>query len=142
MTQISSFYPVLASTDVGAAAAFYEGTLGFRPLFTSEWYVHLQHAQHAEVNLAVLDANHATVPAEQRTPAKGVLINIEVDDVDAEYARLLAAEVEMVLPLRDEPWGQRHFILRGPDGVLVDIIKPIPPSEQFAASYEEEARPR
>ncbi|MGF1507892.1 MAG: VOC family protein [Myxococcota bacterium] len=141
MTPISSFYPVLVSADVGSAAQFYQQHLGFRALFTSDWYIHLQHAEHPEVNLALLDAHHETVPPEQRTPARGVLVNLEVEDVDAEYARLTDAGAEMVLSLRDEPWGQRHFILRGPDGVLVDIIKPIPPSEQFAASYVEDARP-
>jgi uncharacterized glyoxalase superfamily protein PhnB len=138
---ITSFYPVLASVDVGAAADFYERNLGFRRLFTSDWYVHLQQVEHPEVNLALLAANHETVPADHRTPAKGVLLNFEVADVDAEYARLTDGGAEVVLRLRDEPWGQRHFILRGPDGVLLDIIKPIPPSEQFATSYEEEARP-
>lgn len=141
MTKITSCYPVLASSDVGAAAEFYERHLGFRRLFESDWYVHLQQVQHPEVSLALLDANHETVPADQRTPAKGVLINFEVDDVDAEYARLMDTGGEVVLSLRDEPWGQRHFILRGPDGVLLDIIKPISPSEQFAANYQEEARP-
>jgi uncharacterized glyoxalase superfamily protein PhnB len=131
----------LASSDVGSAADFYERHLDFRRLFASDWYVHLQQAEHPQVNLALLDAKHETVPADHRTPAKGLLLNFEVDDVDAEYTRLMDAGAEVVLPLRDEPWGQRHFILRGPDGVLLDIIKPIPPSAEFATSYEEEARP-
>lgn len=103
--------------------------------------MHHQQADHPEVNLALLDANHETVPADHRTPARGLLLNFEVDDVDAEYTRLVEAGLETVLSLRDEPWGQRHFILRGPDGLLLDIIKPIPPAPEFAASYEEEARP-
>lgn len=142
--KISSFYAVLVSADVGAAADFYERHLGFRRLFTSDWYVHLQHAEHPEVNLALLDASHETVPVDHRTPARGVLLNIEVEDVAAAYSRWRdagAEGAEVVLALRDEPWGQRHFVLRGPDGVLLDIIQPISPSDQFAASYEEAARP-
>ncbi|HYN05273.1 MAG TPA: VOC family protein [Vicinamibacteria bacterium] len=134
-SRLTSFYPVLLSADVAAASEFYEKRLGFRRAFTSESYVHLQHAEHADVNLALLDANHDTVPPEQRTPTRGVIINIEVENVDSEYARL-RDQAEIVLGLRDEPWGQRHFILRGPDEILIDIITPIPPSEQFAAGYE------
>jgi hypothetical protein len=37
------------------------------------------------------------------------------------------------LPLRDEAFGRRHFITADPDGVLIDVIKPIPPSPEFAA---------
>jgi hypothetical protein len=39
------------------------------------------------------------------------------------------------VPLRDEAWGQRHFITEDPDGVLVDVVTVIPPGEEFAALY-------
>lgn len=32
-----------------------------------------------------------------------------------------------VLPLRSEDFGQRHAIFEGPEGLLIDIITPIPP---------------
>jgi hypothetical protein len=37
--------------------------------------------------------------------------------------------------LRDEPWGQRHFITEDPDGVLVDVVTVIPPAPEFVAQY-------
>jgi hypothetical protein len=84
----------------------------------------------------VLDAGHETIPQSHRgAPTVGVLINLEVDDVDAVHERVLAAGYEVVLPLRDEDFGQRHFILAAPDGVLVDVITPIEPSAQFAAQF-------
>ena len=43
-------------------------------------------------------------------------MNFEVDDVDAEYLRLVRAGAEIVVPLKDEPFGQRHFIVRAPLG--------------------------
>ncbi len=141
MAKITSYYPVLATTDVAAAARFYEKHFGFRRLFDADWYVHLQQIEHPEVNLAILDAHHETVPANHRAPAQGLLLNFEVDDVDAEYDRLSQAGCDMLLPLRDEPWGQRHFIMRGPDGVLLDIIKPIAASAEFTSAYEAEALP-
>ena len=39
------------------------------------------------------------------------------------------------LPLRDEAFGQRHFIVEAPGGVLVDVIEPIEPSAEFAAAF-------
>ena len=51
------------------------------------------------------------------------------DDVDAVHARLTdELGVEPVLSLRDEDFGQRHFIVAAPDGVLLDVIQPIAPS--------------
>ncbi len=41
----------------------------------------------------------------------------------------------MLLALRDEPFGQRHFITRDPNGVLIDVITPIEPSPEYAAQF-------
>ncbi|RZI75480.1 MAG: glyoxalase, partial [Variovorax sp.] len=46
-----------------------------------------------------------------------------------------------LLTLRDEAFGQRHFITADPNGVLIDIVKPIPPSAEFAAQYAASALP-
>jgi hypothetical protein len=43
---------------------------------------------------------------------------------------------------RDETFGHRHFITADPNGVLIDIIKPIPPSAYHAASYAGDAVPQ
>ena len=131
---ITSLYPVLATSDVPATARFYADLLGMTPTFTSDWYVSLR-ADDAEI--AVVDADHATIPERARgARTAGVLVTVEVDDVDAVHARVVAAgSHDVVLPLRDEEFGQRHFIVAGPDGALVDVVTPIAPSGEFAALY-------
>jgi len=63
-------------------------------------------------------------------------VNVEVGDVDAEYARLVTSGgLAAVLPLRSEAFGQRHFIVAAPDSVLVDVITPIEPDETLTAQY-------
>lgn len=140
---ITSYYPVLMTRDVAATAAFYQQHFGFEALFTADWYVHLQSKEAgAAVSLAVLDAGHDTIPAAARGhAAAGALLNFEVDNVDAEHERLMAAGLPLRLPLRDEAFGQRHFIVQGPDGVLIDVIQPIPPTAEFAQQYTDAARP-
>ncbi len=138
----TSYYPVLMVDDVAASAAFYVRHFRFTPLFASDWYVHLQSAEDATVNLAILDGSHATIPAVGRGRAGGVILNFEVDDVDAEFARVEAAGLPVLLPLRDEAFGQRHFITADPNGVLIDIITPIPPTGAFVDQYTPEALPR
>ena len=39
------------------------------------------------------------------------------------------------LSLRSEDFGQRHFIVAAPDGVLIDVITPIEPSASYAAQF-------
>jgi uncharacterized glyoxalase superfamily protein PhnB len=142
--QMTSYYPVLLSADVPTAAAFYQQHFGFRPLFTADWYVHLQSTQDANVNLALVAQDHPTVPEVARGRLGGVILNIEVPSPDDHYHRLAAAGLTIALPLRDEDFGQRHFIVEGPDKVLIDVIQPIPPSADYAALYAPEvlsARP-
>ena len=137
--KITSFYPVLMTDDVAASAAFYIDHFGFTSLFSSDWYVHLQSRDDPSVNLAILDGEHETVPAQGRGRASGVLLNFEVDDVDAEYERAVTKGLPIALSLRDEPFGQRHFITYDPAGVLIDVITPIPPSEEFLAQFADGA---
>ncbi len=137
----TSYYPVLMTDDVAGTAAFYIEHFEFRPLFESAWYVHLQSARDRRVNLGIVAGDHETVPPEGRGKASGLLINFEVRDPDAVYERVVAAGLPILRSLRDEPFGQRHFITRDPNGVLIDVIKPIPPSAEFAAQYAGGALP-
>ncbi|WP_157020287.1 VOC family protein [Mesorhizobium xinjiangense] len=138
----TSYYPVLMTDDVTASVAFYVEHFGFRPLFESDWYAHLQSSEDEGVNLGILAGDHATIPAVARGKAAGLLLNFEVEDVDAIYERFRGAGLPIHLELRDEDFGQRHFITADPNGVLIDIIKPIAPSAEFAAQYADEALPR
>ena len=138
----TSFYPVIMTSNVAATAGFYARLFGFKSLFDSEWYVHLQSKTDQRVELAVLDGTHDTIPPASRGQvAAGLLLNFEVADVDAVHDRLQAAGVPIALTLRNEAFGQRHFIVQAPDGVLVDVIQPIPPSAEYAAQYAQEALP-
>ncbi len=136
--QLTSFYPVLATTSVEETAAFYIAHFGFEVTFTADWYVSLRHPGQPHYELAVLEAGHPTIPAAFREPVRGLLLNFEVADVDAEYARLITgAGLPLHRELRSEPFGQRHFITADPSGVLIDVITVIPPDPTFAAAFGE-----
>ncbi|MCM3606074.1 VOC family protein [Cupriavidus pauculus] len=140
--RLTSHYAVIATRDVAATSAFFVEHFDFQPLFSADWYMHLQARADPHMNLAVLHADHETIPAIARgRTAVGVLLNFEVENVDAVYARMQRAGLPILLPLRDEPFGQRHFITADPNGVLVDIITPIAPSAAFAAQYDAAALP-
>lgn len=89
------------------------------------------------VNLGIVQGDHETIPEEGRGRTSGLLINFEVKDPDAVYERILAAGLPILRSLRNEPFGQRHFITKDPNGVLIDVIKPIPPSAEFLAQFVE-----
>lgn len=133
--KVTSYYPVLMVDDVSATSAFYVAHFGFKPVFETDWYVHLQSEAEETVNLAILNGQHETVPEIGRGHAAGLLLNFEVEDVDAVHERLEKAGLPIHRSLRDEAFGQRHFITSDPNGVLIDVIKVIPPTGEFANAY-------
>ena len=138
---INSFYPVVMTNDVAGSKAFYTAHFPFEVTFEADWYVSLKAKQEPPFELALLNPDHPTVPeAFRRALSGGLLLNFEVDDVDAEYERLRASGLPIHLELRSEDFGQRHFITSDPNGVLIDVIKVIPPSAEYAAQYDEETR--
>lgn len=132
----TQYYPVIQTADVAATSAFYVEHFRFRPVFEADWYVHLQSTEDETVNLAVLQHDHPTVPEHARGTVSGLILNFEVEDVDAAYTQMEAAGLTMLKPLTDEEFGQRHFITQDPNGVLIDVIKPIAPSEEYASQYD------
>jgi catechol 2,3-dioxygenase-like lactoylglutathione lyase family enzyme len=112
---------------------------GARGLGRGLRYVSLKANQEPSFELALLDPEHPTVPeAFRRGMSGGLILNFEVDDVDGEYERLRAAGLPIYLELRSEDFGQRHFIMSDPNGVLIDVIKVIPPSAEYAEQYDED----
>jgi uncharacterized glyoxalase superfamily protein PhnB len=138
----TQFYPVIMTDDVAGTSAFYTSHFRFQPAFESEWYVHLHSREDEGVNIAILHGDHDTIPAAGRGRVSGLILSFEVEDVDTEYARAQEHGLAILLPIRDEPFGQRHFITADPNGVLIDVIKPIPPSEEYLRQYAPEALPR
>jgi catechol 2,3-dioxygenase-like lactoylglutathione lyase family enzyme len=134
--KINSFYPVLLTNDVAGSKDFYTKHFPFAVTFDAGWYVSLKAEQEFPFELALLEPNHASIPENFRRALNGGLIlNFEVDDADKEYARLRAAGLPIHLEIRSEEFGQRHFITSDPNGVLLDIIQVIPPSEEFMKHY-------
>ncbi|WP_428670138.1 VOC family protein [Roseibium sp.] len=138
----TQYYPVLMTSKVEETVRFYRENFRFKTMFEADWYVHLQSEDDDKINLAVLDQNHETIPEEGRgAGAGGLLLNFEVEDVDSVYEAARRNGLPVLLALRDEPFGQRHFITKDPNGVLIDVIKPIPPSPEFLKQYAPEAVP-
>ena len=137
----TQFYPVIMTDKVEETVRFYRDHLRFEPTFESDWYVHLRSTEDEAVNIAVLDGGHPTIPASGRGRVSGLIINFEVEDVDAVFDNITEAGLPMLLPIRDEDFGQRHFITQDPNGVLIDVIKPIPPSPEFLKQYAEGSVP-
>lgn len=103
------FYVSVLVSDLGRSRQFYRDTLGWE-LGTDEEYVAGFHF--GSGYLVVLQD---TRDPQARRYAGGLQVEVQVDDVHAEHARLKAAGVK-VGELREQPWGERNFTFEDPDG--------------------------
>lgn len=113
----------IVTPNLAESKVFYTEKLGCQVIFEAEWYLLLRWPGGEEIGFLQpgLEAQH---PAFRKMyEGNGMWISIEVEDVDHYYNLWLGKEVEMMIPLRDEPWGERHFAFRDPNGVSIDVVK-------------------
>jgi catechol 2,3-dioxygenase-like lactoylglutathione lyase family enzyme len=120
----ATFYPNLVTGRFTETWDFYTALLGFRTIFECDTYVHLMHPRSgAQLGLLREEADGCATQPEvvNATDGRGFWVSLDVADADAEHARLMAAGVEIVQPPEDHAWGERNFIVRDPNGVLIII---------------------
>jgi uncharacterized glyoxalase superfamily protein PhnB len=121
----NSLYPLFQVADVEASARFYETHFGFARIFSSDWYIQLRATADHPFEIALIDQDHDSIPESARGISTNVLLSLYVEDAAAEHERITASGLTVIQPLRDEVFGQRHFMLADPDGILIDVITPI-----------------
>jgi predicted enzyme related to lactoylglutathione lyase len=103
---------VIAVPDLTASGAFYRDVLGFevREMGDAGWRMFVNGACRIMAGECP-DAAPASTLGDH-----SYFAYLVVDDVDGYHARAVARGVEVVKPLRDEPWKMREVGLRTLDG--------------------------
>jgi catechol 2,3-dioxygenase-like lactoylglutathione lyase family enzyme len=131
-----NIYAVICSDRLAESRDFYVRLLDLEPVFEDpEFYVLLQSPANADVQLAFVLRTHDSVPAAFQHSPRGVLVTVEVPAADSVHARARAFGLPIVQELRDEEFGQRHFMTVDPNGLLVDVVQVIPFAPAFAQRY-------
>lgn len=112
VTGVTANLPV---ADIDAARGFYTDYLGLNvEAMNLGWVARYGSPDgRASVQLVTRDA----------TSPENSVISVHVgNDVDEAYAEAQRRGYEIVHPLTDEPWGVRRFLLRDPDGNVINIV--------------------
>lgn len=114
----------IVTSRLAESKAFYTDTLGFGVTFENEFYL-LLHAPGGETAISFLLPDHPSQQPLFHKPfsGEGMYLTIEVEDVDKIYSELKKKGVDIQIDIRDEPWGDRHFAIRDPNGIGIDIVK-------------------
>ena len=101
--------------DIEASKGFYTDFLGLTTQeFNMGWV--------ARYTCPETGANVQLVTRDASAP-EDAAISVHVDDVDAAYEEAQRLGHEIVHPLTTEPWGVRRFLVRAPDGTVVNIVR-------------------
>lgn len=118
------FWSGVVTEKVQESKDFYVRLFGCEVLYEGEdgWFVLLQLG---DSELGFMKPGLESQAAIYRPAFKGqgVWIAINVEDINAEYRRIKALGVTIEVEMRDEPWGDRHFVVVDPNGIGVDVVQ-------------------
>ena len=136
MIQPTSSFFVLIVNDLTSAKSFYINNFGFNVAFENEWYLHL--VSESGIQVAFMLPNQPTQPDifKKQYNGNGFILSLEVDDADQAYSQAKQNALEIALDLKSEEWGQRHFAIKDPNGVYIDVFQATEPSEEYKSGYE------
>ena len=104
----------VAAGSVASVQKFYVDLFGLEVVMDHGWIVTLASRKTAAVQLSIAAEGGSGTPVPD--------LSIEVDNVDATYARAKGFGYEIAYDLTDEPWGVRRFYVRDPAGKLLNIL--------------------
>ena len=128
--------PILFVRDVAAAAAFYEGKLGFHIDFLHgkpPFYASVSRDR-VSLHLRFVHQTNFTELA-AREPAL-ILATIEVASVKRLFQEYESRKVDFAQRLVRQPWGGLDFHVRDPDGNVISFVEYRRPAPQAGERHE------
>ncbi len=125
--QITASTVSLTVDDVAASQRFFTAHLGYTEQAAAEGFASLSRDD-AAIDVVLLARGTEVLPADQRDRrASGLILAFTATGIEGEEARLRAEGVEITMPLREEPWGERLFQVTDPNGVIVQFVEWVTP---------------
>ncbi|ONI67617.1 hypothetical protein BWI15_31435 [Kribbella sp. ALI-6-A] len=133
--QPAAFGATVVTAHPAKVAAFYAEHFDLDITVDLGWFVCLRRGD-ASWELAICERGHSSVPAAvSATTESSNVFGFVVDDADKLAARLTEAGVELASEVVTEPWGQRHFYVRDPEGTWLHVIQLVAPDPEWLAAH-------
>jgi uncharacterized glyoxalase superfamily protein PhnB len=126
--QITASTVSLTVDDVAASQRFFTTHLGYAEQVAAEGFASLSRDD-AAVDIVLLARGSEVLPTDQRDRrASGLILAFTTTGIELQEKRLRAEGIEITMPLREEPWGERLFQVTDPNGVIVQFVEWVAPS--------------
>lgn len=119
--------PNLSSEAFAASRDFYAAMFDLVvSVELDDWYLQLMPETDPKVNVGFVKPDNELFA--DRAASSGtyrVVLTIHVDDVDEAYKRAKRLGAEIAAEIRNEDYGQRHFLLVDPNGLVLNVMSSI-----------------
>jgi uncharacterized glyoxalase superfamily protein PhnB len=119
--------PNLSSDAFAASRDFYVAM--FDLVVSAElddWYLQLMPESNTTLNIGFVKPDHELFAGRTASSGTyGVVLTIHVDDVDEAYERAKRLGAEIAAEIRNEDYGQRHFLVVDPNGLVLNVMSAI-----------------
>ncbi|VAW89526.1 Glyoxalase/Bleomycin resistance protein/dioxygenase domain [hydrothermal vent metagenome] len=125
MIQIEAAFPVMVAPNLDAVKQFYETVFGFNTVFYDvNFYLHLV-SPNTGSQLGFLMPNHSSQPEFLHAimSTNGYVISLEVKDAAMAYEQAKNLKLNIAMEIKEEAWGQVHFMVQDPAGFRVDVVQ-------------------
>ena len=130
----AAFGATVVTDRTAEVAAFYQQHLELQITLDLGWFITLRRDE-ADWELAICERGHATVPAAVSAATESTnVFGFIVDDADKVATALTEGGVRLETQPVTEPFGQRHFFVRDPEGTWIDVIQLVEPDPAWLAA--------
>jgi catechol 2,3-dioxygenase-like lactoylglutathione lyase family enzyme len=103
---LQNFYPVIVTHQIIECRDFYRRWFGLEVVFEASWFVLLGTAGSAGATIAFMRPDHPSAPpGPEPFSGKGMCLEFQVADAQAECERFVRDGAALSLALRDEPFA-------------------------------------
>ncbi len=103
---LQDFYPIVVTERLTDCRDFYQRWFGLEIVFEASWFILLTDSANNRASLAFMHPDHPSAPpGPEPFSGKGMCLEFQVADAQAEYDRFVSGGALIILTLRDEPFG-------------------------------------
>lgn len=127
---INSIALSLTVANVETSSNFLKNHFGFKEKLGSDGFAYLIH-EGIDMPIIFLESGKELLPVSIRNQiVSGVIIAFVVKDIETEEERLKNEGVAITEPSREDPWGERLFQVTDPNGVVIQLVQWVHPTDE------------
>lgn len=121
---MKKLYPITITSKLEDCKSFYQDVFDFETVFESDWYIQILHKA-SGIEMAFMQPDLENQPSllHAQYSGNGIVYSFEVEDAASKYEEVKMKTDSIFYKLTKEEWGQTHFMLKDPAGIVIDVVQ-------------------